>query len=250
MDKELYITLITAFIGLIAALVGLYTVLVKNGIIKKIFIRKYYSSSKSNRGLDIIRAFKTKQNNEISIGYIKTEKDLNDLSLLDHEYYGISNISYSKLYEWWANDKKAISIVYNNDILYGAFGIFPVTKKWINQFYNGRIGESSLDSTTIKRAMSQECSDWYISGIVVRKTRQRPFIVIRLLKEASICWILNSKLNYPINLWAAAFSEDGENLLRKFDFQLERTKKQMFDNFPLYKKTFQKEELELFLRKI
>ena len=249
MNKELYINLITALAGLTTGVIGLYATLVNSGVIKKFNRGKSRPFSISNKGLDLIKHFESKKKNEITIRHIETETDLKNLYKLDQEYYGDSNISYERLHEWWINNKKAISIAYSNDILFGALGIFPVTKKWINLFYNGKVGESSLDSNTIMRATLRTCSDWYISGIVVRKSSKRPFIVAKLLKESSTFWLLNGNICYPINLWAIAFSNEGENLLKKFDFHLERTKEQMLDNFPLYKRTLHKEEFEYFLKR-
>jgi hypothetical protein len=181
------------------------------------------------------------------VRYIETTKELEALSEIDSKYFGNANISYSKLYEWWLSDKYAIVALFLENEIYGAMGIFPITKRWINQFYNGKVGEASLDEKTIKKAKIIPCADWYISGIVVKDVVKNPFAFPHLLIESTKYWIMNRQIKYPANLWAIATSKEGENLLTRFDFHLERPSNHVYDHFPLYKRTFDFDDIKIII---
>ena len=75
---------------------------------------------------------------------------------------------------------------------------------------------------------------WYISGIVLRPELKGGRAIKILLSRGVGCWLTKAHIHFPCQLFALAYSEQGQALLEGFDFFKLRNAKAMPDGAPLF----------------
>ena len=78
---------------------------------------------------------------------------------------------------------------------------------------------------------------WYVGGMIIDPALRKPIKdnpIGMMLAMALNSWAESGRLQYPVTVFTAAYSPEGEALLRRFGFVLTRSADQMIDGDPLY----------------
>jgi hypothetical protein len=165
--------------------------------------------------------------------YPHTPKLLDQLYRLDCEAYGVHAVDRSILERWVAVCPEAITLILCDGEIAGAFGLLPVSERQIREFIAGTLREADficLPDTEKNHRF------WYWSGIVLAKKyrRSKSSPLRRLLSWGIDCWLKSDRIANNSYVLATACTSDGENLLKRFQFEQIRSAEEMIDEVPLF----------------
>jgi len=156
-----------------------------------------------------------------------------DLWNIDEAAYGSDSISFEQFEEMWRAFPNGLHVLYLDDEIIGAMGIWPLTKQCAADFVNAKISEREIKGACLEVSSSRPASTWYISGIVLREK----FIggrAIRVLLPGALSAWFNLSIKFPCELLAIASSVQGEKLLNRLRFYRMQHGQHMPDGHPLY----------------
>lgn len=180
--------------------------------------------------------------NGLSVRSIRSLPELKDLWEIDNRAYGTANVDFAVFKSWWLAYPTGLHAILHHEQILGAIGIWPVPEAWLAEFLKGGSSESELSPAEVADAAARPCSSWYLSGIVL-DAKHNTSAISYLVRQASLAWALEATLHLPVTMTAMAISEHGERLLGRFGFSLVLPGEACKDGFPLYARTFDRNDL-------
>lgn len=172
---------------------------------------------------------------EYQVENIASMAQLRELWRLDERCYGRGNIPFEVLESWWKGYRPGIHILIKDGRIAGAFGIFPIKARIFDKILEGKTLESEIDGKSIVKECEREGhGDWYVSGIVLDMKFRKSIAIKHLIADSLGKWLEEVGNPKRLRLAAFAYSRDGENLLRKFQFYEYRTKEETLSRYPVY----------------
>jgi transcriptional regulator with XRE-family HTH domain len=171
--------------------------------------------------------------NHFRVGPIPSQAALFDLWKIDEEGYGSDSIGFEQFVEMWRAFPNGLHVLYLDDEIVGAMGIWPLSKRCAANLVAGKISEREIKGASLKASANRPASTWYISGIVLKKKFMGGRAIRVLLPAALSAWF-NLPIKFPCQLLAIASSAQGENLLKRFRFFRMQHGQDMPDGHPLY----------------
>ncbi len=178
---------------------------------------------------------------------VATLKDLRAIWEIDSSAYGDANVAFEVYQSWWLAYRLGVYALFHDDRPIGAIGLWPVPEEWIDRFRAGSAGEADLDPELIERAGAAPAMHWYVSGVVLDPAWQHTGAIATLLRETTLCWIVESELGYPLHMSAIAISDPGEQLLNRYGFELTTPASRMKDGYSLYERTLSRRDVKLLM---
>jgi hypothetical protein len=170
----------------------------------------------------------------LQVRYIRSTAELEDLWEIDNAAYGEASITYEKFQDWWFSYPAGLHALFFRTRVMGAIGIWPLSARLAELFTNGRTKESQLNGRAMRPFMNSPAQFWYISGIVLRSELRGGRAIKILLSRGIGCWLASARIDFPCELLALAYSEQGRALLEGFDFFKLQNARAMPDGVPLF----------------
>jgi hypothetical protein len=176
------------------------------------------------------------QKAKLRMGKIRTEAELFNLWTIDNEAYGEGNISFDHFLALWKAFSSGLHVLFHENEIMGAMGVWPVTSEWAEKIKSAQLKEAELDPAVVREAGRRAACCWYITGLMLRAE----FIgsggaVKTLLNGALGAWVHELQVDYPCEILALAYSNEGDRLLQRFGFHIAQHASRMPDNCPLYR---------------
>ena len=170
----------------------------------------------------------------LRVGHIRSPAELEDLWAIDKEAYGEASISYEKFKDWWSSFPRGLHALFFRTRVMGAIGIWPLSARSAELLTTARIKESQLTGRSMRTFINAPAHFWYISGIVLRPELIGGRAIKILLSHGIGSWLASAHIQFPCELLALAYSDQGQALLEGFNcFKLQNAKA-MPDNVPLF----------------
>jgi transcriptional regulator with XRE-family HTH domain len=190
------------------------------------------------------------EKSEIRLGQIRSPAELRKLWAIDNVAYGSANITFEHFQSLWRAFPAGLKVLFDGNEIIGALGIWPVTPDWAERLKNTELKEAQLDSAMVKQAGQIRARQWYITGIVLRQELIGSHGIRILLGKGLRSWVECSRIDYPCEILALAYSAEGEALLRRFSFYCVQEKETMPDQCALYQLDLEvRDDTETFLRR-
>ena len=170
----------------------------------------------------------------LHVRHVRSTAELEDLWEIDNAAYGKASIAYEKFQDWWFSYPFGLPALFFRTRVMGAIGIWPLSARSTELFTTGRLKESQFSGRTMRPFISGSTQFWYISGIVLRPELKGGRAIKILLSRGVGCWLTKAHVHFPCQLFALAYSEQGQALLEGFDFFKLRNAKAMPDGAPLF----------------
>ncbi|MBI2515993.1 MAG: hypothetical protein HYV95_03680 [Opitutae bacterium] len=172
----------------------------------------------------------------LRMGKIRTEGELHDLWTIDNEAYGEGNITFDHFLDLWRAFPSGLHVLFHENEIMGAMGIWPVTRRWSEQIKSAKLKEAELDARMVRLASRRPSCHWYITGLMLRvELIGKGGCVKNLLNGALGSWLNDLYVRYPCEILALAYSDHGDRLLQGFGFHITQHKAAMPDNCALYR---------------
>jgi hypothetical protein len=165
---------------------------------------------------------------------IQSSAELEDLWEIDHAAYGEASITFEKFKDWWMSFPAGLHALFFRTRVMGAIGIWPLSDRCAELFATGRIKESEINGRTMRTFLHAVAQFWYISGIVLRPELRGGRAITILLSHCIGSWLASAHIHFPCQLYALAYSEQGQALLEGFNFFKLQNAKNMPDRVPLF----------------
>jgi hypothetical protein len=170
----------------------------------------------------------------LHVGHIRSQAELEDLWEIDNAAYGEASITYEKFHDWWFSYPSGLHALFFRTPVMGAIGIWPLSAHSAGLLTTGRLKESQLNGRAMRTFINSSTQFWYISGIVLRSELIGGRAIKILLSHGVGSWLASAHIRFPCELFALAYSEQGQSLLEGFDFFKLQNAKAMPDKVPLF----------------
>lgn len=179
------------------------------------------------------------------VEHIDTIAQLRELWRLDEKCYGTQNIPYDVLESWWKAYPSGAHILIKDGRIIGAFGMFPMKTDFFGKMIDGRTLEKEIRPECIVAEKNRkDHGDWYLSGIVLDVKFRRSVAIQHLIARSLSKWMHELGEPKRLRIVAFAYTKEGENLLRRFQFHEYLTSSETMSRFPVY--MFESSKLENF----
>jgi hypothetical protein len=184
------------------------------------------------------------------LGTIRSSAELETLWAIDHEAYKEASISYETLRKWWTAFSEGLHVLFFENIIMGAMGLWPIPNDWARNLKAGKAREAELPFQEMVKAAEKGASCWYISGIILHADLIGSRAIKILLTESLGEWLSSHGLiKFPCEILALAYSTQGKALLERFGFYPLQTADEMPDKAPLFGQSLSsREELSNLLK--
>jgi hypothetical protein len=171
---------------------------------------------------------------KIRLGAIRSPAELKKLWLIDNAAYGDANIAFPHFLKLWGSFPLGLRVLFSENEIMGALGIWPVSSSWAEQFKSARLLEAQLDSDMVHQCAGEPTRHWYVSGIVVREHLAGSRAIKKLLTDGLASWLAQAKIEYPCQILALDCSNRGHPMLERFEFYPIQDATAMPDRCSLY----------------
>jgi transcriptional regulator with XRE-family HTH domain len=172
---------------------------------------------------------------KLRMGEIRSPAELRDLWLIDNSAYGNANIAFEHLSALWKAFPLGLRVLFFENEIMGAMGIWPVSRPWAERLQAARLREAQLKDWMIRRQRNRPTDCWYVTGIVLREQLIGGRGSKMLLRDGLGSWLRRAKIKFPCQILALAFSQHGRRLLERFQFFRVQDEVTMPDKCPLYR---------------
>jgi hypothetical protein len=167
---------------------------------------------------------------------INSIEQLKELWLIDGEAYQECNLPFDVFEDWWRRYEIGMTQVRRNGELVASIGIFPLSPQQYEEFTTGVIAEADLKPVTLDQCEYEAQQYWYFSGVVLlprlRGKKSAPLKL--LLKVALWQWLTSRHIRYPARNCAMAYSSEGEQMVKRFQFGKLPESEHFPDKCPMY----------------
>ena len=170
----------------------------------------------------------------LHVGHVRSPAELEDLWAIDKEAYGEASITYEKFKDWWLSFPRGLHALFFRTRVMGAIGIWPLSARCAGLLTTGRLKESQLTGRNMRTFVHSPAHYWYISGIVLRPELIGGRAIKILLSHGIGSWLASAHIQFPSELLALAYSDQGQALLEGFKFFKVQNAKAMPDKVPLF----------------
>jgi DNA-binding XRE family transcriptional regulator len=171
----------------------------------------------------------------LRMGEIRSPAELRDLWAIDNTAYGDANITFEHLLALWKAFPLGLRVLFFENEIMGAIGIWPVSCRWAERLQAGRLKEAQLNSRMVRQQAGKPTEYWYVTGIVLREQLIGSRGSKMLLRDGLGSWLRQADIQYPCQILALAFSKHGKRLLERFQFFRVQDEITMPDKCPLYR---------------
>jgi RNA polymerase sigma factor (sigma-70 family) len=169
---------------------------------------------------------------------IATRAEFDALWIMDRSAYErvqrevYAESMYEVLRGWWEAYSSGLIGLYRNAALIGFLGAWPITPLTADRLRTGRLRECELDPWP---GGSEPICHVYVGGIFLSPAFRATMAVRYLVRDCFSMFLARApQLRYPLEVLAQAASAPGEQMLRRFEFQLLRPADEMPDHLALY----------------
>jgi transcriptional regulator with XRE-family HTH domain len=171
----------------------------------------------------------------LRIGVIRSKAELHNLWAIDNQAYPDGNITFEHFLELWEAFPTGLHVLFHENEIMGAIGIWPVTRGWAEKLKAARLKEAQLDGRMVQMAARGPANLWYVTGLMLRpELIGRGGGVMRLLNSALTSWLEKADHRYPSEILALAYSAHGSRMLDRFRFHIIQHSENMPDKLDLY----------------
>ncbi|MBC7515520.1 MAG: hypothetical protein H7237_03655 [Alkalinema sp. FL-bin-369] len=168
-----------------------------------------------------------------SFDYPHSPALLDQLYQLDCEAYGAHAVDRSILERWVKVCPESITLILADGEIAGAFGLLATSEEQTRKFIAGNLRESEFECLP---GTIENHRFWYWSGVVLAKkyrlSRSSP--LRKLLSWGIDCWLASDRLAKEAYVYSSPCTQEGQNLLDRFDFERIKSAEEMADSIPLY----------------
>jgi hypothetical protein len=178
----------------------------------------------------------------LHVGHIRSSAELEDLWAIDNETYGEAYITYEKFKDWWRSFPTGLHALFFRTRVMGAIGIWPLSARCAGLLTTARLKESQLTGRTMHTFINAPARFWYFSGIVLRPELIGGRAIKILLSHGIGSCVASVQIQFPCELLALAYTDQGQTLLEGFNFIKLQNAKAMPDKVPLFALRFSDRE--------
>jgi hypothetical protein len=166
-----------------------------------------------------------------------TIKDIEKVYHFATDAFGNTAFPLDQLKAWHDRYPEGRRLLCDGDLLLGYISLWPIDAQQAHRFCQGTLSEKDLLPMTANQVAQQGAQHWFLSSMIIEPALRRPIKdnpIGMMLAMALNSWAESGRLQYPVTVFTAAYSPEGEALLRRFGFDLTRSADQMVDGDPLY----------------
>jgi hypothetical protein len=190
---------------------------------------------RANPLLDRLLAHRSQNHGRLRLGLIENLLQLKELWALDNAAYGDASLGFEQFHEMWRAFPSGLQVLYFEDVIVGAMGVWPLKAASARAFKDGQLKESAITREDFCTRANRPDATWYISGIVLKEELRGAGLSTSLLMPLAMRAWLNIPVQFPCEVLAIASSDDGIWLLpNRFGLERLREPGEMADGFPLY----------------
>ena len=171
---------------------------------------------------------------QLRVGQVRSLGELEDLWAIDNEAYGEASITYEKFKDWWLSFPLGLHALFFRNRVMGAIGIWPLSARCAGLLTTARLKESELTGRRMRTFREAPTRFWCFSGIVLRPELRGTRAVRILLSHGVRSWLSSANIEFPSELLALAYSEQGQSLLDRLNFFKIQNATSMPDRVPLF----------------
>jgi hypothetical protein len=170
------------------------------------------------------------RDSDFALSPVSTHELLKRIYAFDERAYVIradrpsENIPYSLFREWWRSFPTGFTAAFHKGEPFAVTGLFPVARKWADEFLQHRVSELELSGEIIAEA-SKSRTTWYFSGLSSnKKSKSLRSRLPRVLGDAIRLWVhQNAGVigNNEITIISEGTTPIGEKLLSSGRFGFE-----------------------------
>ncbi|RWY55454.1 hypothetical protein [Mucilaginibacter gilvus] len=172
---------------------------------------------------------------EWSYHAIANENELKEIWKVSQTLYGEDNVPFEIVVSWWKCYPNGIFVLYKYDVIAGYFSMWPIKKTTYDDIVHGRKKERELKLQSI---MGKKSADkrpyWYVTNVVICKQFRKTIAIKILMREALRNWVNEGNLAKDLYLCAFAYSNEGEEIIKRSGFTLIKPAEDTADRKPLY----------------
>jgi hypothetical protein len=175
---------------------------------------------------------------------ISSIEQLRELWMIDGEAYEDCLLPFDVFETWWRRYEPGMTQVRRDGELIASIGIFPISPEQYTQFTTGVIAEAELLPVTLEECEVSPQQYWYFSGVVlIPELRGKKKAPLKLLLSVALeQWRTSGHIQYPVHNCAMAYSEEGEQMVKRFSFLQIPNSESFPDYCPLYQMTLDSEQ--------
>jgi hypothetical protein len=170
----------------------------------------------------------------LRVGHVRSLGELEDLWAIDNEAYGEASITYERFKDWWLSFPLGLNALFFRNRVMGAIGIWPLSARCAGFLTTAQLKESEISGRRMRAFHDAPTRFWYISGIVLRPELIGGRAIRILLSRGVASWLSSANIQFPSELLALGYSEQGQALLEGFNFFKIRNATDMPDGVPLF----------------
>lgn len=170
----------------------------------------------------------------LRVGQVWSLGELEDLWTVDNEAYGDKSIAYDKFKDWWLSFPIGLHALFFRSRVMGAIGIWPLSARCATLLQTARLKESEISGRRMRAFNTAPARFWYVSGIVLRPELIGSRAIRILLSHGVGSWLSEANIQFPGELLALAYSQQGQALLEGFNFFKIQNGGTMPDRVPLF----------------
>ena len=168
---------------------------------------------------------------------IQTTEELEELWKIDKDAYGTASLTLPEFYEWWSSYEQGVKALFYKQEIVGAIGLFPIHFSVAQKIKDGTIREKEL--IPMDNEQLKECGTrfWYAGGIVLKENYRKSKKynpIIFMLNVGLNLWMESKHIEFPIEIYSMALSQEGKRMLERFSFIKVREKFSDYDPYPCY----------------
>ena len=149
----------------------------------------------------------------LRVGHIRSCGELHDLWAIDNDAYGEASIAYDKFEDWWRGYPFGLHALFFRTRVMGAIGIWPLSTSCAGLLKAARLKESEITGRQMRVFRDAPARYWYVSGIVLRPELIGGRAIKILLSHGVGSWLASAHIQFPCELLALAYSDQGQALL-------------------------------------
>jgi hypothetical protein len=176
----------------------------------------------------------------LRVGGVRSLGELEDLWAINSEAYGEASIAYEKFKDWWLSFPLGLHALFFRNRVMGAIGIWPLSTHCAGLLTSAgllttaQLRECEITGRRMRTFREAPARFWYISGVVLRPELRGSCAIRILLSHGVRSWLSSANIEFPCELLALAYSEQGQSLLERFNFFKIQNASSMPDHAPLF----------------
>jgi hypothetical protein len=173
---------------------------------------------------------------------VRPAKDASDIERV-HDFavahFGATAFPVTQLADWHERYPLGRMLLCDRDRVVGYISLWPITAEQATVFCAGTLSEKNLLPIVVEEVFRNPVQHWFISSMVIAPELRKPIKdnpIGMLLAMALNHWAESGQLQYPIDVFTAAFSAEGAALIKRFGFEQIRSAAETVDGEPIWQR--------------